>query len=324
MQNGFSLSTQAQDLYFHHVVPGDTLSGIINAYFPGNSKHIQMHIQQALVDNPEVNNPDIIKPGQLIVLRTAVPNLCLPPIEPQETQRVKTLWKTMDKKTQDAIKETSGIYNALTLGLAGGGTALFTLKNTLVSNMSVLNGIPDAYHDYKQGKISKYEFDKIRKAKLNRYSNNIGPVINNALYDDQLVKNSFKLKPGRSLNPTKTMTQHLNKLTSISKAASNGGVILAGVGLVANCYQISQTEAVTEKNEIAVKAITSTGIGALTGAAATVILVGTPVGWGIILVIGVGTAIASYTVGEVAGGLYKLHFSDTDIVNSLGINKLCN
>lgn len=248
----------------------------------------------------------------------------MPPIGLSQTSQVKQLWQTMDINTQKAIKETSPIYNGLSLGLAGGGTAMFTLEKTLASNMSLLNGIPDSYHTYKQGNISKYQFDKIRKMKLNQYSGNIGPAIKKIVYGEEMIKNSFKLKPGRSLNATKSLVQHMGKLKSISKAASNGGIVLAGVGLAASCYQISQTEALTEKNEIAVKAIMSTGTGAALGTIATILLVGTPVGWGIILSVGVGSAITSYAAGEAVSYVYKSKFSNVDIVNSLGINKFCN
>ncbi len=324
MSKGFTLPTQAQDLYFHHVVPGDTLSGVIKAYYPGNTNRMKQYIEQVMLDNPEIKDPDRIKPGQLIVLRTVPSNMCLAPIEPIETPKVKHLWSLMGPDTQKAIKETAPIYNGLTLGLAGGGTALFTLEKTLKSNMSFLNGIPDAFQQYKSGAINKYEFDKIRNLKLNQYTNNIGPIINKAIYGENHLKNAFKLKPGRSLNPTKSMTQHLNKLSKISNAASKGGVVLAGVGLASSCYQISQAEAVTEKNEIAVKAIASTATGVAAGAIATVLLVGTPVGWGLILAVGIGSAITSWGVGEVSGYLYQSQFSDKDIVNSLGINKVCN
>lgn len=324
MSKGFSLPTQSQDLYFHHVDPGDTLSGIINTYYPGNINRMKQYIEQAMRDNPEIKNPNQIKPGQLIVLRTAPSNMCLAPIEPAETRKVKHLWSLLNPDSQKAIKDTAPIYNGLSLGLAGGGTALFTLEKTLNSNMSFLNGIPDAYHEYKNGKISKYEFDKIRKLKLNQYTHNIGPMIDKAIYGEGKLKNAFKLKPGRSLNPTKSMTQHLNKLTKISNAASKGGVVLAGVGLASSCYQISQTESVTEKNEIAVKTIASTTTGVIVGSAVSIFLVGTPIGWGVILAVGASTAVTSWAAGETIGSIYKSQYSDVDVVNSLGIGKVCN
>jgi len=120
------------------------------------------------------------------------------------------------------------------------------------------------------------------------------PVINKGIYGDTKVKTAFKLAPGRSLNATKSMSQHLTKLSKISNAVSKGGLVLAGVGLASSCYQISQTEAVTEKNVIAVKTITSTGVGAVAGTVATIMLVGTPVGWGIILLVGAATVVTSW------------------------------
>jgi len=324
MQNGFLLPSPTQDLYFHHVSVGDTLSGIIQSYYPDQTIRMQDKIKQVLIDNPGIKNPDIIQPSQLIVLRTASSSMCLAPIELNESNKVKHLWSTMNPETQKAIKKTSPLYNGLTLGLAGGGTGLFTLEKTLKSNMSLLNGIPDAYQQYKSGVISKYEFDKIRSIKLNQYTKNIGPMLDKVIYGDSKVKNAFKLKPGRSLNPTKSMTQHLNKLSKISSAASKGGVVLAGVGLAASCYQIAQSETLTNKNEIAVKAIASTTAGVFTGAIATVFLVGTPVGWGVILTFGITSAIGSWGAGEAIGSVYKSQFSDVDIVNSLGISKFCH
>ncbi|MFK5913448.1 MAG: LysM domain-containing protein [Woeseiaceae bacterium] len=324
MENGFLLPNQSQDLYFHHVTPGDTLSGIINSYYPDQANRMQDKIKQVLIDNPSIKNPDVIKPGQLVVLRTASSTMCLAPIDLNETNKVKHLWSVMSPQTQKAIKETAPIYNGLSLGLAGGGTALFTLEKTLKSNMALLNGIPDAYHQYKSGTITKYQFDKIRTAKLNLYTKNIGPIINKGIYGDAKVKNAFKLPPGRSLNSTKSMTQHLNKLSKISNAVSKGGVVLAGVGLASSCYQVSQAETLPEKNEIAVKAISSTIAGAAIGVVATVFLVSTPVGWGIILVAGAVSAVGSWGAGELAGSVYKSNFSDTDIVNSLGITSVCN
>ena len=324
MQNGFSLPSPTQDLYFHHVAPGDTLSGIINSYYPGQANRMQDQIKQVLIDNPSIKNPDVIKPGQLVVLRTASTTMCLAPIELNETNKVKHLWDIMNPETQKAIKETAPIYNGLGLGLAGGGTGLFTLEKTLKTNMSLLKGIPAAYQQYKSGEITKYAFDKIRTSKLELYTKNIGPMIQKGIYGDAKVKNAFKLAPGRSLNATKSMTQHMSKLKTISKAASRGSVILVGVGLAASCYEISQSETLTEKNEIAVKTIAGTGFGLVSTGIISVMLVGTPVGWGVLLLIGAGSAYASYKAGEAAGSVYKSNFSDVDVVNSLGITSFCN
>jgi len=142
MQNGFLLPSPTQDLYFHHVSVGDTLSGIIQSYYPDQTIRMQDKIKQVLIDNPGIKNPDIIQPSQLIVLRTASSSMCLAPIELNESNKVKHLWSTMNPETQKAIKKTSPLYNGLTLGLAGGGTGLFTLEKTLKSNMSFIKWYP--------------------------------------------------------------------------------------------------------------------------------------------------------------------------------------
>ena len=85
---------------------------------------MKQHIEQVMLDNPEVKNPDKIKPGQLIALRTVPSGIRRAPIEPVETRKVKHLWSLMNPDNQKAIKETAPIYNGLTQGLAGGGTAL--------------------------------------------------------------------------------------------------------------------------------------------------------------------------------------------------------
>lgn len=324
MKNGFLLPASTQDLFFHHVSSGDTLSKIITEYFPDNTHGMESHIQQVLADNPEVTNPDMIKLGQLITLREPSDLMCPTPIDQKETNYVKNLWLTMDSQTQKSVKETSPYYSGLSLGIVGGGISTFTLDKTLKSNMSLLNGIPDEFQKYKSGQITKYEFDKFRKAKLDTYTKQVGTGINKLIHSDKNLHDAFKLKPGRSLNPTKSMTQHMDKLTKISKAATTGGVILAGVGLASSCYQISLTESKTEKNEIAVSTIASTTTGVVIGSIATVLLVGTPVGWGIILAVGTGSALASWAMGEVSKNVYKTQFADTDVVNSLGINQFCN
>ena len=326
MKNGFLLPSATQDLFFHHVASGDTLSKIITEYFPDNIHGMESHIQQVMADNPEVTNPDMIKPGQLITLREPGDLMCLAPIDQKETNYVKNLWLTMDSQTQKSVKETSPIYTALSLGIAGSGVAMFTLDKTLVSNMPLLNGIPDEFHKYKSGQITKYEFDKFRKAKLDLYTKQVGTGINKFIHSDKNLHDAFKLKPGRSLNPTKSMTQHMDKLAKISKIASKSGFVLTGVGLAASCYQISQTESHTEKNEIAIETIGGTLASTATagGIALTILLVGTPVGWGLLLVGGLVSAAAGIGTGYALKEMYKTNqLGNTDFVNTLGINKIC-
>ena len=97
MKNGFILPSPNQDLYFHHVNAGETLSGIISDYFPVNRNTMPGFIQQALKDNPDIQNPDFIRPGQLIALRTDNSKMCTAAIDLKQTSQVKILCRNITR-----------------------------------------------------------------------------------------------------------------------------------------------------------------------------------------------------------------------------------
>ncbi|VAW52675.1 hypothetical protein MNBD_GAMMA07-2781 [hydrothermal vent metagenome] len=245
-------------------------------------------------------------------------------IESSGVAEVKQLWRLMDNMSQENIKQTSGIYNSLSLGLSGTGIALFTLEHTLKTNMSALNGIPDDYARYKRKEITKYQFDKLRTSKLNSYAHRIGHGIETLIYGEGEIKEAFKLTPGRSLDATKPMVHHLNKLKTLGKAAEHGGTLLMGLGLAASCFEIMDTESLPDKNEIAVKAITSTVVGVGAGYLIGAILIGTPVGWFVALGWGLVSAGISMGAGDIAGSYYKSNHTDVNVINALGISRVCN
>jgi len=324
MENAFVLPVKSQNLIFHHVQSGDTLSGIISQYHTDTTSKMSVLLQQVLADNPNITNADHIHVGQLVAIRTVVPQMCMGAIEPSGVSEIKQLWNLMDTISQDNIKQTSGIYNTLSLGMSGTGTALFTLEHTLKSNMGALNGIPDDYAKYKRKEITKYQFDKLRSQKLNSYAHRIGPGIESLIYGEGEIKEAFKLTPGRAIDATKPMVHHLNALKTIGHAAEKGGFLLMGLGLVASCFEIAETESLPEKNEIAVKTLTSTFIGVAGGYLLGIYLVATPMGWFTALGWGLISAGVSMGLGEKAGSYYKSNFTDINVINALGISRVCN
>jgi len=99
---------------------------------------------------------------------------------------------------------------------------------------------------------------------------------------------------------------------------------LAGVGLAVSCAEIANTKDRLKKNEIAVETITSAGVGAGLGVVAGVFLFSNPVGWTVILAIGAATAFTSIAVGKSTAYLYKVNASHIDLVDNLGIDKICH
>ncbi len=324
MENAFVLPSTGQNIIFHHVKAGDTLSSIINEYHAGSKQSMAILIKQVQIDNPNIQNPDRIQIGQLVAIRTIVPLMCMGGIEQTQISEVKKLWSFLDIETQDNMKKSSGVYNKLSLGLTSAGVGLFTLKHTLETNMSALNGIPDAYAKYKNKEITKYQFDKLRKAKLNSYADNIGPAIKKIIYGESEVKEAFKLVRGRSLDATKPMVHHMDKLKKIGKYAGKGSTILVGVGLAASCFEIIEAKTLPEKNEIAVKAIASTTVGLVAGVAINIFLITTPAGWVVALGWGLISAGLAMGAAEKAASVYKSHFVDTNVVDALGISYVCN
>ena len=120
------------------------------------------------------------------------------------------------------------------------------------------------------------------------------------------------------------MTHEISRLRRVGRAASRGGIVLSVVGLGMSCYEIAQARDAREKDLIAVKAIAGTGIGLAAGVIAGTFLAATPVGWGVALLVAVGTGLASYYGAETAGYLYKASGEPIRIVAPLGIDQICH
>jgi len=99
---------------------------------------------------------------------------------------------------------------------------------------------------------------------------------------------------------------------------------VAGEGeLDAACAQIANTIDRKEKNEVFVDTVFSTFAGAGTGYLVGAFLISNPVGWGTALVLAVGTAAASWTMGKAAVVAYDKWGNKVDLVNGLGIERVC-
>jgi len=80
------------------------------------------------------------------------------------------------------------------------------------------------------------------------------------------------------------------------------------VGLGIACNEIANTDNKQKKNEILVESLGGLVGGGLFGYGATILFIGTPIGWVAALAIGVGTVVASH-----GGGAFLQHFYTTDL-----------
>ena len=307
----------------------DNLNKIIAQEYnpkPDEQKEI---LNQILNDNPEIKNPDLIKANQLILLKQYQPVSNLPPesvSQPpslDDIAKFKLKWENLAKPQQDAIEEISPIYNHLSLGSAGLGANLVAINSLLSSNVRPLNDIPQAYTDYRSGKISKGQYDYLRKSRLDAFKNRIGPA-RRLLYGNQTPHQVFRMKKSGGLAATKPVVQNIDRLSKIADVASKGGVVLTVAGLASSCHQIANTNDRLQKNVIAVETATSTAVGTGTGLVVGFFLISNPVGWGVALAIGIGTAAFTYGTGKLAGKIYEDYGSNIEIVDMLGIDKVCD
>jgi len=218
MKNTFVIPGKKDAYYFHRVRPNDTLTQIIADYYGVSGSGMQPHIQAAMQDNPEITDPDRIRPGQLIVLRQSLLDPFGESVSMADCEYVKSLWEGMNRPAQEAVIKTSPWFPMISTGLTSTGTALFTLEKTLSSNLLLLKDIPKKYEQYKTKKITKGQYDHFRQQKLKQYTNNIGPVIKRTIYGSQTPKQVIRIDRGKPLaKSTITMQQHMKKLTTISK-----------------------------------------------------------------------------------------------------------
>ena len=286
-------------------------------------------LKQILADNPEIKNPDLINANQLILLKPFTPSVNLPPETfvkiptLDEIASFKKHWENLPGQQQDAIEQISPIYNYLSLGSVAVGANLTAINSLMASNVGPLNAIPQAYTDYRNGKISKGQYDHLRKSRLNAFKQRIGPV-NRLLYGSQTPNQVFRMKKGGGIAATKPVVQNIDRLSKIANVAAKGGAVLTVVGLAASCHQIANTQNRIEKNVVAVETLTSTVVGVGTGLVVGFLLVSNPVGWGVALAIGIGSSTFAYGVGKGAGVVYESYGKKVDVVDSLGIEKVCH
>ena len=329
VQNTTNWNSVNQYQFLYRVKLGESLYKIISDQYHSQGDQRESILKQILADNPEIKNPDLIKANQLILLKPFTPSINLPPETfvkiptLDEIASFKKYWENLPGQQQDAIEQISPIYNYLSLGSVAVGANLTAINSLMASNVGPLNGIPQAYTDYRNGKISKGQYDHLRKSRLNAFKQRIGPV-NRLLYGSQTPNQVFRMKKGGGIAATKPVVQNIDRLSKIANVAAKGGAVLTVVGLAASCHQIANSNDRLQKNVTAVETITSTGVGVALGLAAGFFLVSNPVGWGVALVIGASTALTSYGAGKLVGLGYSEYASDIDVEDALYIDKVCN
>ena len=317
-------------LYEYTVRGGDTLSGIIGkAYniYPRDSLYSEVQ-DQVMSLNPQISNPNRIFSDSILRL-----GMFPPPRSPQQCFAYPELHNVSAPDTfitASLTRQQRQRFWALSWlqhhssWLTAPGSVGFGMATNLLSpgNVGLLEDVMEGYAHYKTGKLSKGQYDYLRRRNLQQFSRNVGPF-ERVLFGKKTTQQSIRIARAGGIPATAQIKKHADRLRRLSKVAGIGGIALTGVGMTAACMQIANTLDQSEKNEIFVETVLSSMFGLVGGYAATVFLVSNPVGWGTALVLAVGSTAVSYAAGKGARAAYGKYLNRIDFVTGTGVSSIC-
>ncbi len=315
------------DSIFYQVQVGDSLSKIIRRYYGVLPLSRQSSIiETILLENPEIKNPDRIYPGQVLLMDVPI-QYCEPgdihtPVIEADNDTVKTLKENLQNTTP---QERNMISHLAPIMIGTGSANLSMIEYTFKTNAPLISEIAESYNNYKNGQITKGQYDYQRRKNISRLKQKLGPT-KLAINHKKPLNEILRISRKKTTSPVHVLNNQTKQMTQLSRLAAKGGTVLSVVGLGVACYDIAHTDNQQQKNEILVENIGSLAGGLLYGTAVTtaLILMATPVGWIAALVIGAGGILASYTAGQAAKKLYSSYGSTIDLVSAAKLNGICN
>jgi hypothetical protein len=234
--------------------------------------------------------------------------------------------KQMPQQQQDMFWALSWLEDAWGSASTGAGVTFASmgilLGDSSRGNIKKLAEIEEVYKKYKSGTLTRGQYDYRRKKVLDTVAKNLGPV-EKLFFKGKKAQESMRISRKGGVPATAALRSNTLRLEKLSKVASKGGSVLTVVSLGVACHQIASTASAAKKNEILVETAASTVVGVIGGAAISLLVFATPVGWVGSLVLAGGASLASNLVGKGFVGIYKSNFSDVDLVSNLGVNKVC-
>ncbi|MGS6583466.1 glycine zipper family protein [Vibrio diabolicus] len=259
-------------------------------------------------------------------ISSSPPHKVLPPNILSYNQPPKSISNQVPPQHADMFWALAWLENNANMITIPGGTLMGATGNLMSKgNIKLIENINDLYANYKNGVISKGQYDGRRKKHLDLLKKNVGPMdMEKLLFGNKTTHQSIRIARSGGLPANAHIVKQAEKLNKIAQASKVGGHVLVGVGLTASCIQIANTQDQHEKNEIFVESITSTAVGMGTSALVGLFLVSNPIGWGTAIVLAAGSTAVGYASGKVAKGFYNSSESKPNLVASTGIEAICS
>lgn len=318
---------------------GDTLSQIILSHYKArpNTSRYQDAESSILLFNKHIQHPDKIFAGDVIrlmalpeastpTLINARPNTITKPIMPPIAQVKKEPMLhdpsaiIRDKIPKDrheqaafellvALDNSHGLINA---GLGGGINAFGNLVGQ--GNSALVREITALYQEYKAGNLRKGQYDYRKKKIVNTVKKRMGPLF---------MREQLNIDRRKAFSPTGNIERHADRIAKLSRLATKGGIIMAGVGAAMSCRDIANTADQQEKNEIFVETTVATITGFTTSAVMGYFLISNPVGWGVAVILGIGASAMAWTAGVGGRIVYDNYLTRYDLVHLTRLDQLC-
>ena len=186
----------------------------------------------------------------------------------------------------------------------------------------MIKEVGDFYGQYKNGQLTKGQYDYKRAKNLKQLSRNLGGL-QRFLFEGETVYETVSINRKKGISATDKITGSAIKLNELATLAKGGGVVLTGISAAIACEDIANTDNREEKNEIFFEFIGETAGSVIAGAALGIIFASTPIGWAAALVIGGATVAAGWASGEVFKLIYDSNFKGHDFVADIGVDKWC-
>lgn len=326
-----TLSRQPQ-YYTYLVQSGDSLSGILEKLYaipPQNTARREAALSHIMALNPKIKNRNLIHPGQQIRLSALsladMDKLCK---VPQKTAPVEAV--ALPQTPMPITADERDAYWAMawfehnsqwltapgSVALGAGGNLFGPANNAMISQIEQL------YNSYKAGQLTKGQYSYRRSQLLKEFARRVGPV-EKLLFGGKTTPETIRIARAGGVPATANITRHSARLNNLAKLAKGGGVVLTGVGLYSGCVQISKADSQQEKNEIFVETLGSAAVGGVAGTVITFALVSNPVGWGVSLILAVGTTAVAYGSGKLGRYVYNKSGSKVDMVGMTKVDELC-
>jgi len=317
---------------------GDSLNQIIRQHYKAVPNTPDYRVAEATIleFNHHITHPDRIFAGDVIRLMP-LPDIysadsCLAPETVNQPdfmatrQFLEPLHSHPSARIRDAIpqqedeqvafsllSELEEHHGIISTSLGGGVNAFGNLVGQ--GNSELIREITDIHEDFKADKMSRNQYDYRRQKVVKKIAGRMGPVFQ---------RNQLRIDQRKGVVPTHRIETHANHIAKLSRLANAGGVILVGAGAMLSCNEIGNTEDRQEKNEIFVETAASSTVGIVGTYVVSALLISNPIGWGLAIVLGVGTAAFAFGSGKLARHAYTIKEEKVDFVSDIGVDKICN